>query len=304
MADTGISCVVCGRPLQDGDDRVVCPLCGAPYHRTCYPAEGCRFADRHGTGWQWRPPLRRRDEESCACQNCGTVCAQGLERCPHCGVPFASPEPVRLPPEVSPDVFYADFSPYIGIAPDSRLDGNRAVDTALFLGPRAGYYLAQFFRLSLGKSSFSWNWAAALFPMEWAAYRKQYRLCAAVAAVWLSTAAAGLAALFWAFPQASLPALFTLLAGGSNAAFPLAPWILWQLSAFARWCVRVYMATRGNHHYRRFTAKRVGKVPDGPEEERRRALRHSGGVSAPAVFALWLLYAALMLLGLAIGGKI
>lgn len=304
MADTGICCVVCGRPLRDGDDRVVCPLCGAPYHRGCYPASGCRFADRHGGGFRWRPPLRRRDEDACACPNCGAVCPQGTQRCPHCGVPLAEPEPSRLPPEVSPDVFYADFSPYVGIAPDSRLDGCRAVDTALFLGPNAGYYLAQFFRLSLGRSSFSWNWAAALFPLEWALYRRQYRLFAVLSAVWLPAAAAGLLSLLWAFPQASLPTLLTLLSGSGGSALPLGPWLLWQLSAFVRWCVRVYMATRGNHHYRRLTAKRVAAAPDGDEEARRRFLRRVGGVSVWPVVAADGFCAAFVLLGLAIGGKI
>ena len=304
MADIGICCVVCGRPLRNGDDRVVCPLCGAPYHRGCYPASGCRFADRHGDGFCWRPPLRRQDEDACVCPNCGSVCPQGAQRCPHCGVPFSAPEPVRLPPEVSPDVFYADFSPYIGIAPDSRLDGCRAVDTALFLGPNAGYYLAQFFRLSLGKSSFSWNWAAALFPLEWALYRKQYCLFAALSAVWLPAAALGAAALFWAFPQLSLPATLSLLTGSSGTAFPLAPWILWQVSAFIRWCVRVFAATRGNHYYRRLAARRIRTVPDGTEDVRRQALRRLGGVSWPLPVVFDAICAGFTLLGLAIGGKI
>ncbi len=234
----------------------------------------------------------------------GLSARRGQSGAPHCGVPFSAPEPVRLPPEVSPDVFYADFSPYIGIAPDSRLDGCRAVDTALFLGPNAGYYLAQFFRLSLGKSSFSWNWAAALFPLEWALYRKQYRLFAVLSAVWLPAAALGAAALFRAFPQLSLPAIFSLLTGSSGTAFPLTPWILWQVSAFIRWCVRVFAATRGNHYYRRSAAKRIRAVPDGTEDMRRQALRRLGGVfwQLPVVFDA--LCAGFTLLGLAIGGKI
>ncbi len=32
----GCPCEGCGRPLALQDDIVVCPDCGAPYHRTCY----------------------------------------------------------------------------------------------------------------------------------------------------------------------------------------------------------------------------------------------------------------------------
>ena len=32
----GCPCEGCGEPLTLQDDIVVCPDCGAPYHRTCY----------------------------------------------------------------------------------------------------------------------------------------------------------------------------------------------------------------------------------------------------------------------------
>ena len=39
------------------DDIVVCPDCGAPYHRACYEKQGgCVYADKHGTGFEWTPP--------------------------------------------------------------------------------------------------------------------------------------------------------------------------------------------------------------------------------------------------------
>ena len=36
----GCPCEGCGRPLALTDDIVVCPDCGAPYHRTCYEKLG------------------------------------------------------------------------------------------------------------------------------------------------------------------------------------------------------------------------------------------------------------------------
>lgn len=58
MADyTGIKCPVCDKPFQPGDDIVVCPQCGAPYHRECYQQEGkCKFDDLHA---EEKPGSRR-----------------------------------------------------------------------------------------------------------------------------------------------------------------------------------------------------------------------------------------------------
>lgn len=36
----GCPCEGCGRPLALTDDIVVCPDCGAPYHRECYEKLG------------------------------------------------------------------------------------------------------------------------------------------------------------------------------------------------------------------------------------------------------------------------
>ena len=40
MKYTGIPCAACNKPFEDGDDIVVCPECGTPYHRACYKELG------------------------------------------------------------------------------------------------------------------------------------------------------------------------------------------------------------------------------------------------------------------------
>ena len=38
-------CPICSEKFKADDDIVVCPKCGAPYHRSCYEKEGrCIFA--------------------------------------------------------------------------------------------------------------------------------------------------------------------------------------------------------------------------------------------------------------------
>lgn len=302
MALSEKNCTVCGLPLTPEEDTVVCPLCAAPYHRACWPQEGCRFADKHGTGWRWRLPPRRRDEEACVCGNCGRVFPEGTVRCDHCGESLTPKTPEALPPDIDPSVFYADFSPFIGLAPDSRLDGNTALDIVLFVGPRAGYYLSRFYRLSLGHSAFSWNWAALLFPLEWALARRQNKLFWSLFAAWLPAALAGVAALCWVMPQLDMEALFALLTGSHWGSLSFYPWLLWQVSAFWRWCLRLYMATRANHHYRRYTALAVRSVPEDAPDRRQR-LRKAGGLAPYAVGWLYGACAVISAVGLVIWGN-
>ena len=52
---TGLECPVCKNTFKEADDIVVCPECGAPYHRTCYQKEGhCIYEDKHGTDQAWQ----------------------------------------------------------------------------------------------------------------------------------------------------------------------------------------------------------------------------------------------------------
>ena len=51
MDYTGIKCPVCGKAFTKQDDVVVCPECGAPYHRECYRNTGhCIFLEKHEKG--------------------------------------------------------------------------------------------------------------------------------------------------------------------------------------------------------------------------------------------------------------
>ena len=51
---TGNTCPVCHKKFTADDDIVVCPDCGTPYHRACWPKEGCVHAAQHGS-FEWLP---------------------------------------------------------------------------------------------------------------------------------------------------------------------------------------------------------------------------------------------------------
>lgn len=90
----GIKCPVCGKFFTEHDDIVVCPECGAPYHRACYEAEGhCIFTEKHRAGEAWQPPRveppEAPDPESepkdKRCGNCGRMNAHSALFCNYCG---------------------------------------------------------------------------------------------------------------------------------------------------------------------------------------------------------------------------
>lgn len=93
----GLSCPVCGKPFEEGEDIVACPQCGAPHHRDCWKQEGhCHFADAHGTAEQWS---RERAQTQAAakaamkkCPQCGHENPEFAEFCAHCGCSMEAPD--------------------------------------------------------------------------------------------------------------------------------------------------------------------------------------------------------------------
>ena len=80
----GCPCEGCGRPLALTDDIVVCPDCGAPYHRECYEKLGrCIHTPAHGAGYEWTFPYK--DDALRTCPSCGERTLRTEERCRCCG---------------------------------------------------------------------------------------------------------------------------------------------------------------------------------------------------------------------------
>ncbi|MDD4850820.1 MAG: RING finger protein [Gemmiger sp.] len=101
----GSICPVCDKPFAEGDDIVVCPDCGTPYHRACWPAAGCVHADKHGTGYEWKPDVTPDGlPNELVCPNCGTHNPATAVACAHCGIPLPAPDaPVNAaPPKPGP----------------------------------------------------------------------------------------------------------------------------------------------------------------------------------------------------------
>lgn len=90
MADyKGSKCIACGKEFRDGDDIVVCPECGTPYHRICYNKNGkCINETLHASGKAWQPDNTAQQPAKRICVRCHTENPDGALYCCRCGMPF------------------------------------------------------------------------------------------------------------------------------------------------------------------------------------------------------------------------
>ena len=87
----GCKCASCHKVLKEGDDIVICPECGAPYHRECYAAEGrCVFSAKHGKDFEYVPPEAKPDVNANGpiCPVCHAQNPPDTLFCERCGQPM------------------------------------------------------------------------------------------------------------------------------------------------------------------------------------------------------------------------
>lgn len=185
-------CPVCEKPLKEGEDIVVCPDCGAPYHRECYKELGkCAFEHLHANGEAWTPeeneePTDAADvkeeaaDDGVVCPRCGEENEEGDRVCRTCGFPLHLQRQMGGMPQQDPNAQFGagqvPFSPFMGrstVQPDEEIDGIKAQDYANFVGRSAHYFLPRFKELSTTKARVL-NWSAFFFQGGYFLYRKMY----------------------------------------------------------------------------------------------------------------------------------
>ena len=93
MNYNGIDCPSCGRKFEQGDDIVVCPICGTPQHRSCWNENGrCINNEKHAEGFIWQmmneeaPPAKEtHDKDVKICPRCGEKNSAFEPVCIRCG---------------------------------------------------------------------------------------------------------------------------------------------------------------------------------------------------------------------------
>ncbi len=186
----GKKCPICSERFHENDDIVVCPECGAPYHRECYRSKGaCIFPELHEKRETWHDPETDQDEdEDVVCPHCGRHNNKNNVLCVNCGkmlhlkdveVQNSRTEGIPNTSEQSPFINmngtlpFAMFDPMGGVAPEENFDGVSGAEIAKTVKVNTPYYMSVFKAMKeTGISKF--NFAALVFGGGWLLYRKQY----------------------------------------------------------------------------------------------------------------------------------
>lgn len=311
----GCECSVCRKPFAAGDDIVVCPECGTPYHRACYEAAGgCVHESQHAAGYAWRPPERPQQEASAAggpqsaqptggapraCPSCGAQNRPGALFCENCGTPLsaragsrqgpAGANPYARPGGPAPGYGQPGFGarPGWGAAaaqPAASFDGISASEWQAYIGPSTPYYLYQFGRMDAAGRKFGFCFSAFFFAPLYFLYRKMYG--------WAALALAG--SLVCSIP--SFLSMFQLLGLPlGNALSAQALVVLAQVGSMAGLLLQVFFAMFAVYLYRRHAVKKIRAVQSeglAPREYAARLMR-TGGTSVLAIVLALVAYLAL-----------
>ena len=309
MSEKKINCQFCKSYLFEDDDVVVCPVCGAPYHRDCYNKAGkCVYSEVHGTDEQYcaqpqeetptemeltcktqtriNPWQSNYGDSHEVCQGCGRTFNDDEKFCPNC----------RAPRGFTPSAGF-EIDTFGGINPDTVEDGVSAIQVRAFSLVNTRRYVPKYFALGKDKKV-SWNWAAFLVPEGWFFYRKMYK--AGIVAMLLMILAAVCAIPLNAvieIPDSSTISsyyqVWQLFMKSFNKAGSFAL-IMAAASIAVNLAVRVFSGLFGDYIYKKFSKENIlnlqeptdDDVPDLPPEAR---LGRIGGVQ-PLMFVLgfWL----------------
>ncbi|MGN0548783.1 MAG: RING finger protein [Acutalibacteraceae bacterium] len=163
MNYTGKLCDGCRQPLENGDDIVVCPICGTPQHRSCYEKNNkCVNEYLHSTGFTWTDPeeeQRKKEEE---------LKAQQTEQ-------DAQPSDQPVFASATPQSMESVFLRGVLYDPKDDVGGATVGEAADFIQNSAPRYIRKFMKQKKKGGKLSWNWAAFFFSPYWFFYRKLYK---------------------------------------------------------------------------------------------------------------------------------
>lgn len=205
---TGLQCPVCGQTFSDGDDIVVCPDCGAPYHRSCYQKQGyCGFTDLHQKGLLWQPSASgaaasppfaaegsyfQTVDAYTLCPRCHAKNPLSITVCENCGwrldIPFDAPKNVRQQASAEqPDMAHCHqfYRQRIDLNQEMS-DGVTVRDLMDFVGSSALNFIVRFHILLQFPKKVNFNPFAFFFSFFYCFYRKMYKLGTLLVAFFLT----------------------------------------------------------------------------------------------------------------------
>lgn len=302
----GKKCPVCSKNFHEDDDIVVCPKCGAPYHRKCYNEKGkCIFTNLHKNGERWKSEEEQQEEKQSAhfepCPYCGKHNPKNAITCHACGE-FLHKESNGFNSNKTQNVFnpFGDeqqnngipfilIDPMGGVSPEEDFDGVTGAEIAKSVKVNTPYYMQIFSRIKVtGTSKF--NFAALFFGGGWYLYRKQYLKGTIITLLmFLLSFGQDICMIFsssmWkniielAGNNANYQTYFSLIFSHyslEQAVLMLLPYILGLLY----WILMFCCGFRANRSYYKHTIKKVKKIKsEKNSEEIPKVLTEKGGVN-------------------------
>ena len=191
----GQPCTSCRNVFKEGDEIVVCPECGSPYHKNCYQLEGrCINTLLHESGSEWHPePVVGINSSAteAVCPNCGAHNDPESFFCTSCGASLKSERPgydsiptytdmaggsannnAGRQQQTYQNPYGQPFVNYQTVPEDAPVDSNTAGEYMRYVGVKFYYYLPKFMKFAKGESKASLNFAALFFTPFWFFYRK------------------------------------------------------------------------------------------------------------------------------------
>lgn len=174
----GRKCVICKNDFIEDDDIVVCPDCGAPYHRECYNEKNsCIYESVHGTekAYQFNKSEHIKAESNDKkCPRCKNENVKDANFCSKCGYIFTNSAYQNSYENLKNEIPFM-FDPMGGVEPNEEFDGIIAGDLAKFVANNTPYYMNIFNRQKVHKRG-KFNFSAFLLSGFWFLYRKMYKI--------------------------------------------------------------------------------------------------------------------------------
>lgn len=204
MKFTGAECAFCKKKFEEGDDVVVCPICGSPHHRECWKENGgCANSSLHKDNFSWEMPEDllpkeqpkeqpkvqnlqefkfKNGENAVQCPHCGAINYGNDEYCLKCQKPLHEKSENILIPD-SPDAktaeeqnlknFQENLRRFGGLDPASPVDSIPAGEMSDYIGGKnPGRIIRKIASMGRYGKTYSFSFAAFFFGPIWFFYRK------------------------------------------------------------------------------------------------------------------------------------
>lgn len=324
---TGAKCEYCKKVFENGDDVVVCPECGTPYHRECYLEAGeCINVELHKRGEEWQTfhgeelssdsnnsdadQQQEQDfsDNELKCPRCGEINPPSGLFCVKCGLPLTKNQEARPFNDMGnsqnpfPNQPFGG-TPFDGANPfqtkpinllEEEIGGHKGEKYVKFVKKNPVYYVANFFGFSKNKNKMSFNISAFLFPEYYFFYRKMFGIGALmlILATILEIPSMIIYFLNGAISEINLPSFFV-----NNAqAFQTLEYVC----TFIRLIIEIICGCFGNYFYFKKAKTTIEKVEnmDISDEEKNELISRKGGTSGLALAFSITVNVALVMLSL------